>query len=118
MNALSYTHKLSISRAVGPPGHGKCVCDAISGNTKRKLTIAAGRKLEPHGEELLTASNRKFGSCVKVEGKAFSCAAECKRLMELEDGNFGAKSIIKSEKLQSVVEVELTANTIRRKEKD
>ena len=45
--------------------------------------------------------SRKFGSCVKVEGKAFSAAKECKRLMEMEGGKFGATSVVKSEKRES-----------------
>ena len=99
LSFLSYTHKLSISRAVGAPGHGKCVCDAVSGNTKRKLTIAAGRSFKSDGEN--GSQSRKFGSSVKVDGKAFSASAECKRLMELEDEKYGAKNIVKSEKRES-----------------
>jgi len=46
LSSLSYTHKLAISRAVGAPGHGKCIVDGLNGNSKRKLTIAAGRQLK------------------------------------------------------------------------
>ena len=80
--------------------HGKCVCDAVSGNTKRKLTIAAGMKLES-SKELMSGSDRKFEACVSVDGKPFSTAVECKRLMEKDEGAKGAHSNVKSEKRES-----------------
>ena len=63
---IESSYLVHIFTAVGDPGHGKYVCDATSQNTKRKWTIAAGRKLKFQGEEE-TVSSRNFVSCVKVE---------------------------------------------------
>ena len=60
LSALSATHKVAISKAIGAPGHGKCIVDGINGNTKRKLIVAAGRKEEPSDDPNLQRDSKKF----------------------------------------------------------
>ena len=44
---------------------------------------------------------RKLVTLTKVEGKAFSPAEECKRILELDGGSTGAKNVVKHEKRES-----------------
>ena len=46
-------------------------------------------------------NSRKTASLTKIEGKAFSPAEECKRILELDGGITGAKSVVKYEKRES-----------------
>ena len=60
--------------------------------------MAAGRKLNPSLDQDLS---RTFAPLTKAEGKAFSPAEECKRILELDGGSTGAKSVVKYEKRES-----------------
>ena len=60
--------------------------------------MAAGRKLNPSLDQDLS---RTFAPLTKVEGKAFSPAEECKRILELDGGTTGAKGVVKHEKRES-----------------
>ena len=77
----------------------KSIVDGMNGNSKHKLTVAAGRKYHPSLDPDLS---RTFAPLTKVEGKAFSPAEECKRFLELDAGTTtGAKSVVKHEKQES-----------------
>ena len=67
----------------------------MNGTTKRKLTIAAGRILNPSSDAV--DNSRKFAALTKIEGPA----EECKRILELDGGITGAKSVVKYEKRES-----------------
>ena len=62
------------------------------------MTVAAGRKLN---QSLCPDLSGIFPPLRKGEGKAFSPAEECKRILELKEGNTGAKSGVKHEKRES-----------------
>ena len=99
MSALSYKHKIVISRLINAPGHGKSIVDGVNGLSKTKLTQESAKKLKA-ADEAKDGSVNRFASHSMVDGEAFSAAAECKRMLEIE-GNEGVKSVIKSEKRQA-----------------
>ena len=77
-------------------GHGKSIVDGVNGLSKTKLTQESAKQLKTADEANDDSVNR-FASHSMVDGKAFSAAKECKRMLEIE-GNQGVKSVIKSEK--------------------
>ena len=76
----------------------KSIVDGLNGNSKHKLTVAAGRKLNPSFDPDMS---RTFAPLTKVEGKAFRPAEECKTILELDGGTTGAKSVMKYQKRES-----------------
>ena len=100
-SALSYTHKLAISKAIGAPGHGKCIMDGINGNTKRKLTVAAGRTAKSLDDLDLQRDSKKFSVFSMINDKELSPSEECKRILELEGSSVGVQSIVKHEKREA-----------------
>ena len=97
MSALSYKHKIVISRLICAPRHGKSIVDWLNASSKTKLTFESAKQLKA-ADETIDDSVRKFAAHSMVDGTGFfSAAAECKRMLKL-DGTKGAKSIVKFEK--------------------
>lgn len=86
---------------MGAPGHGKCIVDGINGNSKRKLTLAAGRKGKPTDDQNLQRDSKKFSVFSMINDKAMSPADECKRILELDGSSLGVKSIVKHQKRET-----------------
>ena len=64
----------------------KSIVDGINGISKRLLTDAAGRKENlKHASDVEPAkgSGLKLSATVKMEGKAFDTAEECRRILML-----------------------------------
>ena len=78
----------------------KSIVDGLNGNSKRQLTEAAGRKVNPkHPSDLDPdeASNkvtRKLAGTVKTEEKAFDTAEECRRILMLQGGEKGEDKVM------------------------
>ena len=89
----------------------KYIVDELNGTTKRKLTIAAERKLNTSSD--VVENSRKFASLTKVEGKAFSPAEEYKRILEVDGGITGAKCVVKYEKRVSNRKLRNNYNQVR-----
>ena len=74
----------------------KSIVDGLNGNSKRQLTEAAGRKVNPKHPSDLDAEEepsnkvvRHMAGTVKTEGKAFDTAEECRRILMLQGGEKG-----------------------------
>ena len=73
-------------------GHGKSIVDGVNGISKTKLTQESAKQLKTADQAKDDSVNR-FASHSMVDGKAFSAAKECKRMLEIE-GNQGVNSVI------------------------
>ena len=68
----------------------KSIVDGLNGNSKRQLTEAAGRKINPvhpsdlEPEEASDNVNRKLAPTVKVEDEALDMGDECRRILMLD----------------------------------
>ena len=71
----------------------------MNGLSKTRLTQESAKKLKA-ADEAKDGSSNVFASHSLVDGVAFSAAAECKRMLEIE-GTEGVKSVIKSEKREA-----------------
>ena len=58
--------------------------DGINGNTKRKLTEAAGRTAKSLDDLDLQRDSKKFPVFSMINDRELSPAKECKRILELE----------------------------------
>ena len=80
-------------------GHGKSIVDGVNRLSKTKLTQESAKELK-NADQSNDDSVNRFASHSMVDGKAFSAAKECKRMLEIE-GNQGVQSVIKSEKREA-----------------
>ena len=95
--ALSYKHKIVISRLISAPGHEKSIVNGLNASNKTKFTLGSANQLKA-ADEAYDYSLRQFAAhSMVLDGIVFSAAAECKRMLKL-DGIKGAKSVVQSEK--------------------
>ena len=102
MSVLSYKHQIVI-RLICAPGHGKSIVDGLNASSKTKLTLESAKQLKA-ADKASDDLVRKFAAHSMVDGTGFSAAAECRRLLQL-DQTEGAKSVVKSEKREKTRKV-------------
>ena len=84
----------------------KSIVDGLNGMSKRQLTEAAGRKVNPKHPSNLDpdeASNKvtwQLAGTVKTEEKAFDTAEECRRILLLQGGEKGEDKVLMQDQVK------------------
>ena len=99
MSYLSTSYQIVLDRAVDTPGHGKDVVDGFNAVQKRYLAICLRMRSTPKKYKI--DSKRMCVEAMIEEGEV-SFAKECKRLLDLCDGN-GTKGDKKHAKREAKV---------------
>ena len=93
MSILSVKHGIVIDRAIGCPGHGKCLVDAINGVDKNTIYRETMKQMvKPEEASQSSTSSLQSHSYSNVEGlEKYSAAMNCKFILEGK-GSEGVKS--------------------------